>query len=1376
VRRLVGGTLIASLPERPMAGPTTVDRVRVGVLGDLEVIVDGEAVEIAAPKQRAVLTVLALQPGRLVRLSELIDGVWGDEPPPTATKSLQSHVSRLRALVGRDVVRGSGGGYLLDIRSADVDASQFESAVEQGRHLLASGRFAEADDTLTGALDLWRGEALTDLGDGTFAAGASTRLHELKLGAEEDRSAARSRAGRAEAAVVELEALVESEPLRERRWELLIEALYRAGRQADALRAFQRARARLADELGIEPGPALREMESRVLAQDPTLLAASSTVPEPELPTGVVTLLLTDIEGSTLLWDEEPEAMAPAVERHTELIRSVVAEHGGRFLKEKGEGDSTFSVFADADAAVAAALAVRTALTTEPWPTSTALVARIAAATGNCELRDGDYFGPHVNRAARIRSEASGGEVLLSSITYQLTADSTLRDHHVTDLASHDLRGLRRPEQIWRVEPDTGADAGAHRSLDPAAASNLDWVPTSIGGFSGRDIEWARLQQAWDATVAGTRRFVLVSGEPGIGKTHLAGHLATLVGTTGGLVLFGRCPPDGTSDPAMADALSHYLGATPLDVLAHQIGSIGSIAGELTRIAPDLADRIGGLQPLAVADPDEARLRLARAVAALLAAIATEAPILLVIDDLHWAGTGTLAIVRHLVEALPDDTPVLVVGTYRDTDLDRTHPLSALRADLRRRGGAERLDLTGLDADGIRTFMAAAAGHPLEPEIEPLAEVLLRETGGNPLFVGEVLAHLAESGSIVRRQGRWVAAEPIDTLPIPEGLAEVIGRRLDALSVEANEVLRAAAVVGAQFDLATVEAVAHIDSPVLDVLDDAAAAGIVREASSFGAYEFSHAVVRSTLLDELSVTRRVSLHWAIGLACEARGSGEAAAHHLLEGRLAGDPFRAARAALDAGRLAVAQGDLHRGRTWAERGLDAIDNDDQRELAADLHMVLADSWRVVLGSEVGQTYRARAIAAAVHAGDTARIAKACSFWGIMTMGSDPAGLIPALSAALRALPDHERGARSIVNASLAGALAFMTGDRTRCLDSLASALELFEPHEAEAARHVWVCVAALVGGHLGAAKLGREVAEGFEFDPILADDYIGRSTLVDNGTALLSAYGRLDDADLLYRRTVDGAPDRALFEAQHGLTRLAVVLMRGDLGRVLDEFDEVLATYAALGVGRSYLDAAVPYMHGIIARHQGTAAELAPLLDQVSIEYPENIAWHGAHAVALAAAGRIEEAIDKVDQTMADDIAAIGASSYSHALVVLTEASVACGHLDALPTLRRHMEVWPPFLATQAWGCWGGGWQALGWISAALGETERAREEYTNAVEQFGTAGMRAYHAWSLQDLAELEAGEGHLEPARRLAQDAKTEAADCQAHAITARAERLLSG
>ncbi|CQD16814.1 putative ATPase [Mycobacterium lentiflavum] len=853
-----------------MADVSTLSSVELGVLGPLQVRQDGTPVAIPGAKPRAILTMLGLHDGSVVPADALIKLLWGDDPPRTAAKALQTHISALRRALGDGFVVTEGAGWRLD--GADVDASRYKSAAKTGRDAAAVGDTSQAVMCLEDALVLWRG--IPELPDGQRGVSEKTRWIESHAALVEDRADALLAAGRAAEVIGDLEAAVAEAPLRERRWGQLMLALYRAGRQGDALGAYQRVRSLLADELGVDPGPELRRLETAIVGQDSSLdVAVTQHLPS---VTRAVTFLLTDIEGSTAAWEADADAMAIALARHDELVEQVVTSRGGRLIKTRGEGDATFSVFERPSAAAAAAIELQDAITCEPWASREPIRVRMALHTGEVELRDGDYFGRAVNRVARLRSLAEGGQILCSGATAELVIDSLADDVMLKDLGTRQLKNLARPEHVFELRLETAAARPQPQTAEPPMERpGLPAVLVGPGPFVGRGRELEQLLSVWQTALAGGVPTVLIAGEPGVGKTRLAGEWSQRAYAQGAIVLYGRCDEDlGAPYQPFAEALRSLVPCMGADRLRGLRGveSLLPLAPGLTDVLPDLVSRP---HP----DPDTERYALFDAVVALLEIASKSAPVLLILDDLHWAAKPTLLLLRHLLR-FGDHARMQIVGTYRSTDLDRSHPLAAMLADLHRgapSGTANRLSLSGLDEDDVTAYVVEA-GY----DDEELAHALASVTGGNPFFLIEALRHVDESGGV------W------DQSTLPQGVREAVSRRLSRLPVETNKALAAAAVVGSRFAVELVEQV--VGNDLIDAFDEACLAGIVIEEPG-GNYRFNHAIVRQSLLAELASVRRMRLHQRIAATLETLPGADdellaELAHHYFECAWAGNAAKA----------------------------------------------------------------------------------------------------------------------------------------------------------------------------------------------------------------------------------------------------------------------------------------------------------------------------------------------------------------------------------------------------------------------------------------------------------------------------------------------------
>lgn len=1033
--------------------------VRLHLLGPVELEGATGPALLGGTKERVLLAMLALHPRQSVAEDRLVEALWGEDPPRTATKTLRSYVSRLRrglAEVGAAdhlSIETTPGGYRLRAADAVVDVARVEDLLAQARQAAARGDHTWAAVTLGEALRSWRGRPLGEFADEPWAAADASRLAELRLTVLEERIDAELACGRDTALVAELEAICTAHPLRERLWAQRMLALYRSGRQAEALRVYQELRETLAAELGIDPSSELQALERRVLTQDPALawkppVESGATPRSPlapraiDLPTGVVTFLLTDIEGSSHLWDLDPEAMAAALLRHDQLVADAVATAGGRIIKSKGEGDATLSVFGRASEAVAAALGLQMALAKEEWPPDVPLRVRMALHTGEAYEREGDYYGPTVNRAARLRALAGGTQVVMSEATAALVRDHLPPGAALVDLGRHELRGLSRDEQVYELRV-AELDPANTREPTSEPAPPLSF-PAGLhvgrpGGFVGRSRELDQLREQWQQALRGPWQGVLVGGEPGIGKSRLVGEFAATLFRDGATVLFGTCEEDlGVPYQPFAEALRAYVGCCPLDVLRDHVRRSG---GDLARLVPELAQRVPDAPPPLESEPESERYRLFEAVVALLAAAAEVEPVLLVLDDLQWATKPTLLLLRHLVRAA-EPRPMLILGMYRHTELSAG--LAETLADLRRSPGVERMTLGGLDEEAVVDLLEALSGSTLDDAGRRFARRLSKETGGSPFFVREVVSHLRETGTIHEENGVWTSDLPGDQVDLPASVREVIVRRLGRLSEPARRVLMVASVVGPSFPVSVLQAVegGQDRDLVFDALDEAVASGMIREtAGGTAAYAFTHALVRQALYEDVSVLRRARLHRRVAEAIEALpGSDDERVSELATHYLAAAADGVADKAIEYATLAarraaarVAHEEAVRFREQALEVLQWVRGGDSAE-ECDLLLALAESqWRAGDTVPSRETYaRAAELARRLRDGDrlaAAALRNNADLGGhARAIRADPV-LIALLEEALEALAPGD----SVLRARLLGRLAvehFYTPDLER----------------------------------------------------------------------------------------------------------------------------------------------------------------------------------------------------------------------------------------------------------------------------------------------------------------------------------------------------------
>jgi len=423
----------------------------------------------------------------------------------------------------------------------------------------------------------------------------------------------------------------------------------------------------------------------------------------------------------------------------------------------------------------------------------------------------------------------------------------------------------KRPESATVVLQALEA-IGAGKVKEPSKEASPE-NPLYRRVFVGREPELKQLKSAFDGAMSGQGALMMVTGEPGIGKTALCEQLSTYVTLRGGRTLVGHCYEAGSlSLPYLAfvEALRSYVLSREVKDLREELGSG---AADVARIVSEIRERLK-IKLRLPKDSEEERYRLLQAVTEFLSNAATIQPMMVVLEDLHDADKGTLDMITHISRNLAG-ARLLIVGTYRDVELDRSHPLSAALAELRRVSTYGRVHLRGLNADEVRRMLE---GITRESVPWGLAEAVHRQTEGNPLFVQEVVRYLVEEGLIARKEGGWRPTKdtPLE-MTIPEGLRDVIGKRLSLLSPECNQLLAVASVIGREFGLETLKAVAGINEDVfVNALKEAVRLSVLEEHSERGLvrYRFTHAFFRQTLYEEMIAPQRLKLHQQVARSLE----------------------------------------------------------------------------------------------------------------------------------------------------------------------------------------------------------------------------------------------------------------------------------------------------------------------------------------------------------------------------------------------------------------------------------------------------------------------------------------------------------------------------
>jgi predicted ATPase/class 3 adenylate cyclase len=492
--------------------------LQLSLFGPFTVQVNGGPLpRLRSRKGQALLALLTLWHDREVEREWLAGLLWPDCPTSQALATLRRDLTDLRRALGPEAgsLRSPNPRTLcLDLEGAAVDVAAFDAAIARGDTTSLEQAVAlHRGPLLEGWTEEWVFQERQSREQGYLQALetlATTALDQGDLGTAEGY----------------LRRAVGVDPLRETAQRALMQALATAGNYAAVLQSYRELRERLHQELNAEPDPETQALFQKLRADareratggrgDGGRLTPSPRLPvrPPLLPEGTVTFLFTDIEGSTRLWEQHPVAMRQALARHDALATSVIDQHGGTLLKRRGEGDSLFAVFARATDAVVAATTLQQALVREPWPIPTPLRIRMALHTGEADQRDDDYYGPAVNRCARLRAAAHGGQVLLSQATQALVSENLPSGAALKELGSHRLRDLQQPEQVFQLlHPDLPAGFPPLQTL----STHPNNLPQALSSFIGREKEVDEVKQRLSST-----RLLTLTGVGGTGKTRLS--------------------------------------------------------------------------------------------------------------------------------------------------------------------------------------------------------------------------------------------------------------------------------------------------------------------------------------------------------------------------------------------------------------------------------------------------------------------------------------------------------------------------------------------------------------------------------------------------------------------------------------------------------------------------------------------------------------------------------------------------------------------------------------------------------------------------------------------------------------------------------------
>jgi len=1140
----------------------------------------------------------------------MIGGIWGDEPPRAAAKNVQTYISTLRKALPAGTIETTPSGYRLQLTRQSIDIGCFEEAVLDGMRAVQAGEPTLAIRLLREALETWRGEPLLEISDQPVGMAESARLAELRRAGEESLIDARLDAGEHAAIIGALEAATGAEPLREKRWAQLMLALYRSGRQADALRAFQRLATTLGEELGIAPSRELRELEEAILQQDQRL--------------------------------------------------------------EQGHSlDSSLR-------------------TNEKLP--------------------------------------SGGE-----LNYGL---------HDQTIAQHPQHG------------------GKHHQLLAPLGANLVPIPAPLRASEsaircvGREQQLNMLTSVWKQSVQGSRRAIFIGGEPGIGKTRLVSEFALAVHADGATVLYGRSDEDlGVPYQPFAEALRHYIthgGSTDL----------ASRQPNLTRVLPELGLRTSSAA-LPGVDPGIERWCLFEDVAEVIELASADRPLVLVLEDLHWAADPSLLLLRHLVRGR-DPAALLVVGTFRDTEIERSHALSSVLADFRPDDGVTRVSLKGLDKEGVLAYLEASTGYGLDDQGRSFAATLHDEAHGNPLFIGEVIRHLAEIGVVGAVDGHWTFhGDP--SYDVPPSIKDVISRRVGRLPPTAQTALSVAACCGTEFELRWLETVLNDGDAILQGLDRAVDARIVDELPTSGRYNFSHALIRRTLYEQLSLTRRSRIHGQIGLAIEEAHSDDLApffATLCFHFANASDPQfsnKAASYALAAAQRGLSQLAVEETLDQVTVGMDLLTHEARPDRALRADLQLARAQALLFLGQIGESKIAAAAAAqdarAIRSPARLVAAAAARGWHSTPGDSDP--LLPQLcDDAIHMAGSGDPEVRSRALATLAVYRSVNEGQTVEAgplaAESLALARSLGDPYvlwQALYARSHVLWPTELISERLSIAEEMVTLASDIEeVEP-------RHQSLYFRGVVRLEGADRTGfEADL---SAVEGlATDHRKYWVPAAVSNLWQTLLCLLDGRIADAETRVFAGLEAVPKSDLIFGTALVAQLFAIRREQGRLDELMPGFDSVMKRHSLP-AIHAGVALAYAELGDLDRARGLLDRLSADGFAALRRdSTWTIQLADMAELVRLVGGREHAASVYQYLAPKAGELIVSSPGCFCAGAvdRYLGKMADLSGQFETARRHFERALDLETSIGSEPLTAHTKVSYARMLLGSAD-HPDRALAID-----------------------
>ncbi len=906
---------------------------------------------------------------------------------------------------------------------------------------------------------------------------------------------------------------------------------------------------------------------------------------------------------------------------------------------------------------------------------------------------------------------------------------------------------------------------------------------------SGATEEWERLVEQWDRVLAGEQHVALVEGPPGVGKTRLVAEFAEFARSSGATVLFGRNDESlGVPYAPFAEAFRQYIASQPSWALARRLGTA---RGELVRLCPELADLIPLLPEPVRSDAETERFRLFEAVGEWLSTAASVRPIMLVLDDLQWATPETVQLTRHIAQ-ITAAMPVLVLCTVRDSPTDHTlhsaggaiDPVASLQAGVDR---FTRISLAEFDRGTTLAFLEGAAGHELGEDGALLAGLVHQQTGGNAFFCRELAFHLVETGSIVQIDGRWRLVVPFESIGVPDSVRTTVTDRLGRLSESGRRTLMLASVIGQRFDVGLVEDVSDpAGSDLLGTLEECVAAGLLAEVD-VDRFQFTHAIVRSTLYDSIGTTRRARIHRQIVASIErdldvgrpVRFS--ELAHHAAIGARDDDVARAIGYCRRAGDQAMAQlaySDSERFYLSAVELADRWPGSIEAKERCELLTLLASGALRAGDPEVHDRFAA-AIGAAVELGDPRVLAHALlagSRGAATTPGTVDVERVRLLRQVLDQLPATDDPLRAKLLADLAIEIQY-TGDAESMFtlgdQALAMARRLGDDET----------LAFVLTQRVGAIRFAERLDE--QLGDLVELIRLSRAIGDPHAEFLaefrsVSVYLQLGDRAgfeqaLEQVRTLCPSLGQRDLERRWFRVEEEAAWLHGDLDAAESWLERFWTTSAELG---EQTQARATYTGQIakVLSARGRPEVAVPLYAKLAV-YRKVEGFRAGLAVMLLQSGEPEPARDIYDELMELGPENLSRNpAYLHTLGFLASLCADFGDRAGAPSIEVLLSPYRNLWIEAGSNTYGPAVQFLARLADLQGQDDRARELFAEADERCVVMGAPILRAWNQIAWAAAAVRWGEEALAARLLDEATAVGDELGAPGVTAAADRVRAG